>query len=302
MKKIILSVIFYIASQQVFGQAFCENYCITIDDTICIKQLLIDTSGTLNNIWQTGRAHKPLVDTVIFNTKVIVTDTLNPYPAGNASAFIITNLTTYGDIYGFKMFTGKYFVKTDSLNDYGKIEFSADNGQTWIDIINDTIYGGYFQWYSQKPVLTGYSGNVKFFEVMLSEISTLYNINYGDTLLYRFSFYSDSIFDNLSGLLYDDICFWDFIEGISEIRFTPVKSKIYPNPANNNFVIEFDNNSEEPFQLSIYNINSKLISTEENITSNKIVIDASSYTKGVYVYKLTNLISKKRCWGKFVMN
>ena len=65
----------------------------------------------------------------------------------------------YGDFYGMKMLTGNYLVKSDSLKDYGKIEFSPDNGSTWIDIINDTAYSSSISWYSAKPILTGNSGN-----------------------------------------------------------------------------------------------------------------------------------------------
>lgn len=300
MKRIII-VLFLINIGLVNGQTNCDNYCLSFDDSLCISHIFIDTANAPLNIWQIGRPQKPSLDTNIFNSRVIITDTADSYPAGNYSAFIITNLATMGDIYGFKMFSGNYHVETDSLKDYGKIEFSPDNGLTWIDLINDTTYSRSITWYSDKPVLTGHSGNnYKWFDVLLADNGSVFNIQAGDTLLYRFTFNSDSIFDNLSGLLFDNICFHDFVEGISETHFKPIKSKIFPNPSTGIFTIEFENSSSEIFQLAVYDIHSKLILTKENITDNKATINTQQYKQGMYVYKLTNLKSKKRSWGKFI--
>jgi len=253
------------------------------------------------NIWQIGNVHKSLIDTNSINTNVIITDTINPYPTNNYSSFIIQNLASYGDFYGMKMLTGNYLVKSDSLKDYGKIEFSPDNGSTWIDIINDTAYSSSISWYSAKPILTGNSGNFySFFDVLLADNGSVFNIQLGDTLLYRFSFTSDSIYENLPGLLYDDICFYEFVEGMSETRFKPIKSKIYPNPVTESFTIEFENPDVGIFQLAVYDIHSKPILTKENITADKVTINAKQFKPNTYVYKLTNLTSKKRSWGKFI--
>jgi len=300
MKRIII-VLFLFNSGYIYSQTNCDNYCLTFDDTLCSNHLFIDTANAPLNIWQIGRPQKSSLDTSIFNSNVIITDTTNPYPTNNYSVFVIRNQATAGDIYGCKMFQGGYHVGTDSLKDFGKIEFSPDNGSTWIDIINDTVYNSSIIWYSDKPVLTGYSGNsYKGFDVVLADNGSVFNIQLGDTLLYRFTFISDSIFDNLSGLLFDNICFHDFVEGISETHFRPIKSKIYPNPSTGIFIIEFENPNTEVFQLAVYDIHSKPILTKENITDNKTTIDTQQFKPGIYVYKLTNLKSKKRCWGKFI--
>ena len=97
------------------------------------------------------------------------------------------------------------------------------------------------------------------------------------------------------------LCFDDFVEGISEIHFKPIKSNIYPNPSTQIFTIEFDNPNSELFGLSVYNIQSKLVLKNDNITDNKITIDARLFQEGIYIYKLTNLKARKRCWGKFII-
>jgi len=298
MKKII-TFLSILNVNLLYCQSPCDNYCLTFEDTICLNHLIIDTAAFPQNLWQIGRPQKPLFDSAASPINAIITDTIHPYAINNYSVFIINNTTTMGDVYGFRIFQGIYNVQTDSLQDYGRMEFSPDKGTTWIDLINDTIYNAVV-WDSQKPVLTGNSHGWKYFDVLLVDIGSVFNIQLGDTLMFRFTFTSDSIPDNLGGLMYDNICFQDFIEGISEIHFKPIKSKIYPNPSSNIFTIEFENPKSEIFQLAVYDIHSKPIITKENITDNKTTIDAQQFKPGTYVYKLTNLKSKKRCWGKFI--
>ena len=102
--------------------------------------------------------------------------------------------------------------------------------------------------------------------------------------------------------MFDDICFDNFVEGISETHFKQIKSSIYPNPSSNIFTIEFENPKAETFELSIYDIHSKLTLKKDDITENKIVVDATAFKSGTYIYKITNLTANKRCWGKFITN
>jgi len=284
-----------------FSQLPCgSNYSIDFEDSICLNHLYIDTVNFPQNIWQIGFPHKQTVDSSYSFGKIIATDTTNPYPTSNYSVYTISNIVDFGDIYGFKSFQGRYYVHSDTLNDFGKIEFSSDNGTTWIDLINDTTYSSSIMWYSPKPVLSGRSNTWKHFDVVLADNGSVFNLQLGDTVMYKFSFTSDSTFDNMDGLMFDNISFYSFVEGISEIRFKPVKSKIYPNPSADNFTIEFDYINDESYELAIYSIKSKLLYTQGSIKENKIAIDGHQLKPGIYVYKLTNLKDKKRCWGKFI--
>jgi len=297
MKKPILFFLL-LCSQYNFAQScFDAYYCLTFDDTTCLYHLGIDTSLS-NNIWQVGVSHKPVLNFGSCSNLIsISTDTVNPYPVNNHSAFTITNIATSGDVFGFKMFSGSYAVQSDSLNDYGTIEISLDNGASWIDIINDTVYSNYFMWFSSKPVLTGHT--CANFSVDIGNLSGIQPINIGDTIIYRFSFFSDSIPDTLGGLMFDDICFFDFVEGVSQIRFAAIKSKIYPNPSERFFTIEFENPDAKQFQLAIYDICSKPMYNSDKITSDKVSLDLQNYPAGMYVYKIVNLETRKRSWGRF---
>ena len=297
MKKL-LFLIPFLFSQNTFSQCYDAYYCIPFDDTTCTYHVSIDTVAYPGNIFQIGNSIKPVLDSTFCGTKVIITDTSNAYPVNNHSEFVITNIATSGDKFGFKIFSGTYYVQSDSGKDYGLMEISLDNGVTWYDLM-DSTYSNNFMWWSSKPVLTGHTYTCKNFEVDLVNLISIQNFNLGDTILYRFSFLSDSIFDNLSGIAFDNICFSEFIEGISDIHFTPIKSVIFPNPSASNFQIEFENPDKIPFELAVYDICGKRVFTRPEVTENKIFLDCSSYTAGMYVYKLTDLQTNKRTWGRF---
>ncbi|MBM3435030.1 MAG: T9SS type A sorting domain-containing protein, partial [Bacteroidetes bacterium] len=116
-----------------------------------------------------------------------------------------------------------------------------------------------------------------------------------------FTFYSDDNPDLMGGLMYDDLCFYEFAEGISETRFKPMRTTIYPNPSGSFFTIGFDNPKSEYFELAIYNELSERVITHENVTGKSVSFDASNLNEGIYYYKLTNNNLKERGWGKFVV-
>ena len=299
MKKLllILSIVFV---NNVFGQQACVNFCLTFDDTLCQTHLIIDANNP-QNIWQIGRPQKPLFDSVSSNysQKAIITDTIHYYPINNNSVFTIWTIAGMGDYYGFRILSGMYNVQTDSIHDYGSLELSPNNGITWINL-EDTAYSANFVWYSGKPVFTGNSKGWKHFEVLLTDLGSVFNFQIGDSILYRFTFKSDSIQENLGGIMFDNICFSDFVEGVTETRFKNIKSTIYPNPSNTLFTIEFENPYSESYQLSVYDNHSKLVFSKENISDNKFILNAALFKQGTYYYKLTNIKDRKRCWGKFI--
>src|SRR5689334_19002015 len=164
MKKLAV-LLFFLSFHNVYSQSYCETYCLSFEDTLCRTHLIIDTTAYPNNVWQIGKAQKSVLDSTVCTTNLIITDTVTPYPVNNHSVFTITNRATPGDVYGFRLFSGSYYVQTDSLKDYGTIELSLDKGVTWINLINDTTYAANFVWWSPKPVLTGHSITCQYFEV-----------------------------------------------------------------------------------------------------------------------------------------
>lgn len=302
MKKAFTLLLICLNFSLVYSQNWEEDYCINFEQPQFLDHLYIDIAGFPGNLWQVGPPQKTTFNYANSEPNVIVTDTLNFYPPDNTSGFIIKNLASSGFIYGLEFFSGFYFVQADSVNDYGLMEFSPDNGVSWIDLINDTAYHININWTTPKPVLTGNSNGWKYFEVMMMDIGSVFNIQYGDTLLFRFTFSSDNAPENLDGLMYDNFCFYQMIEGISEIHFKPVATSIYPNPSSSNFTIKFKNPSDDPFQLNVYNSRSKLMFSKEGVTGTTVEFSKANLPAGIYFYKLTNSNKNERGWGKFIVS
>ena len=180
----------------------------------------------------------------------MITDANEPYPVNDTSSFI---LKFERDEESYNLGGGNiqlslsfwYKINSDTLTDYGKIEVSADNGLSWIDIMSeDETYG--FHWMESKPVLSGNSNGWQYFSVDISELT--YSVGFCDTLLYRFSFISDGVQTNKEGWIIDDFGLDDMYEGIEDFG-NPDLITIYPNPAANEVSVAADNISLQRVEI-----------------------------------------------------
>jgi hypothetical protein len=121
-----------------------------------------------------------------------------------------------------------------SLTDYGYIDFSPDKGGTWYRA-DTSINNGYcsFGAVQELPTFTGNSNGWKHFYYCLQVPFPVAN---GDTILYRFTFISDSIQTNKDGLMFDNLHFEDWTEGIQEVQNNRLIS-ISPNPTSDELII-----------------------------------------------------------------
>jgi hypothetical protein len=94
---------------------------------------------------------------------------------------------------------------------------------------------------------------------------------------------------------------YEMIEGITETRFKPLRTSIFPNPSSDHFTIDFENIHDDKFQLNVYNSESKLVFNIENVNGNQVDFYAIGLTPGIYYYKLTSCNRNQRGWGKFVV-
>jgi Secretion system C-terminal sorting domain len=295
--------IFLILTNSLLAQFPCWTgtylYTINFDDGQCMEGLYIDTVSNVNNIWQIGIPQKNSFNNASSAPNSIVTDTIDSYPINDTSSFIISHLAGAGFYYYHTAsIEGYYMVNTDSLNDFGRIELSPDNGNTWIDIINDNSVSS--AWNSQIPTLTGNSNGWQYFNFDVLATSGLLGIIAGDTIKYRFTFVSDSIFDSLDGLIFDSFYFQDWVEGIHEIGFNKMESKAFPNPAMKTVTIEFDNSQQTTFELKVMNIQGEEILKRSNLKGNSITIDGSILASGIYTYTLQSTDNKIWSSGKII--
>lgn len=284
MKNLLLIFSLLIVAAQSFGQ-WSSFYELNFDDSYGIEHLKIDTVSNPSNSWQIGSPQKTLFTSAFSIPNVIVTDTVNSYPINDTSSFQIHNVADLGFVWPHTVvLEGNYFVNSDSLTDYGTIEFSPDNGNTWVDLINDPTYDAYLMWYYPKPVLTGNSNGWKHFYVNLSYLGPLFNVQFGDTVAYRFTFISDSVQTNKDGLMFDSFHFEDYVEGIDEIQNSNLIS-LYPNPTSEQLLIKQKSNSTSQ-AIQIFDFKGQMVYENLNFIGQSINIQ--HFENGVYVVKYSN--------------
>jgi hypothetical protein len=218
MKKIL--ILFFLCNNYVNGQVIIYEFC--FDQLInCADYnmsdpepiLTIDVNSNPTNIWQIGSPQKQVLSNAWSTPKVIITDSINSYPNNDTSSFTIecTAIQSSSSV-SWTNFTlnFQYFVDSDTLSDFGMIEFSPDNGVTWIDLINDPTYAQYLAWVTnnnvgQVPVLTGTSGAWIEANLNMRQLGIFLDIQPGTPFLWRFTFISDGIQNNRDGIMYDNI-------------------------------------------------------------------------------------------------
>lgn len=242
-------------------------------DTIYAK-LEIDTTN-LNNIWQIGKPQKNVLNATFNPENVIITDTINPYPTNDTSSFIIKSNVAGGYLAGW------YYCHTDSLNDYGLIEISIDSGQTWINMLEDSlVIANIGINITEIPILTGNSNGWQFFDlgIYFYNLSPQHHGNYW----VKFTFISDSIDTGHEGLMFDNLLV-GIVANTKQI-YQLNNLKVFPNPANNVLNFQFTepiNNAE----IRIYSSIGQLVGqTALPLPQTDIQFNVSDWTKGVYFY------------------
>jgi hypothetical protein len=294
MNKLILSLFILMISLYSFSQDGCMSKFEGSTYQIC--NLSIDTISNPNNIWEIGIPQKIIFDSASSLPNAIVTNLTNSYSINDTSYFTITHIAGMGFWMGHTFgLSFDYFVDTDSLNDYGIIEFSPDNGNTWCNLTNNS--NNCFSWWS-FPTLTGSNNSWMNAEAMINFNS--FNITQGDTLKFKFTFLSDSIYDNKDGLMFDNIFIEDSHESINESTF--IKSTSHPNPTNNSILIEFDNYNHSQYELNIYDNLGRKVHKSNFINDKKIDVDVRNFKNGIYHYTLFCPTQNLKSIGKFIKN
>jgi PKD repeat protein len=82
------------------------------------------------------------------------------------------------------------------------------------------------------------------------------------------------------------------IVGVDEQAVLATDVTIYPNPTKDEFVVELTNFSPST-QINIISVEGKMVYSNSTINTNKLTIDASDWSKGIYVVKITSKQSSK---------
>jgi hypothetical protein len=288
--RLILYVLIFISPLTSYGQG-AFTICNSFDTTT--TYLSVDTLG----IWEIGQPNKSVFDSSYSGVNSIVTDLDSLYPSNDTSKFYAVFKDEWG---GVPNYLGLYspleiefnprFI-TDSISDYGSIEMSLDNGNTWYDILssehnatwgpnwpfaNEHYFEGTGDTLFDSLAVFGNSNGWVHSKFSKDIEQIIWNDNiYPDSIIVKFSFISDSIEGN-EGWQIDNLCMsMDFISGIAENQNIEELS-IYPNPNNGEFSIP--ENSDEG-ELSIYNLLGKQVYSE-TITKSSM---STNLPHGIYV-------------------
>jgi len=285
MKKLLLLtiIIVNIINSNIFGQFSC--YIDFSSPTACPNiKYYRDTINNPNNIWQIGAPHKPYFASNPTVPVALMTDTINPYPINDTSYFCF-KIWNHGLTGGLGYYSSFYFlysykVDSDSLHDYGFLEFSPDNGQTWY-FLNDSLYSNCWDnpfagyWHPFEGHCIGGGGNdfINFGSFCVDNIT-----NFADTIMLQFGFISDSIFDNKEGLMIEYLDM-GITTGLSEYD-NNINIRTTPNPASDYFNIEVMNKNKK-YDLKLIDNIGKIV-FESEVYEGINIIPVQNYSNGLY--------------------
>jgi hypothetical protein len=238
----------------------------------------IDTTTFQNNVWEIGIPQKTLFNSAYSLTNAIVTKLSSFYPNNDTSIFVIKQIVGHPVSWPFLLgISGYYKIDTDDSTDFGIIEFSPDNGHSWVNLMSDSV-----NWDGQKPVLSGNSIGWNSFSNILYEYTL--NVGVGDTIWYKFTFISDSVQTNKEGWMIDNIGLNFIGEGIGENKD---QNNVFtsPNPFTTSTQITLDKTYHN-ISLSVYDIQGKLMLQNQYADCNTIQLGRNGLGNGMYFLKL----------------
>ncbi|MGV3613203.1 MAG: T9SS type A sorting domain-containing protein [Fluviicola sp.] len=287
--SILFCLSFSVKSQLLqFGFCFDTTDCSGYSESNSEPVLTIE--NTPDNLWQIGQAQKNNFTSGYNSLKAIVTDLTNPYASNNTSAFVIswtTDQPSNSIHWANSRIQFAYNVDSDTLTDYGSIEFSPDSGATWIDLldVDDPTYGSFLDWETSgpngtmPPVLSGNSNGWIYYSLNMQPLSTELAIPAGTTILWRFSFTSDGNQTNKDGLMFDNIGLV-VTPPLSVSEISADNIQISPNPVISTMDIHFSGSAEN-MSYRIYSSEGKLIKEFENQNADA-TLDLNTLDTGIY--------------------
>lgn len=311
-KKLLAVIILILIIASVGANAQQATYDTVLFETPT-NTIIIDTNA--GNLWQIGTADKAFLNVGHWGPNSIVTDTINPYSANSTSSFIyvIRDPFTHGCVTTMQ-FWHKYDI--DSL-DYGEIEASYDGGASWITAKDTILYDPGFAtfWWDydfheatqtgtwHDTTITGTSdGWIRshfqwnwFYAVSRDTI-----IINPDSLMIRFTFHSDSIFDNKEGWMIDEI----WVESLNgDMYCSSVKKRdieqnldVFPNPFKHNAALHLKKSLKNG-TMTLVNTFGQQVFKQINISGNQIFLSRNNLKTGVYIIRIVDegkLIASKR--------
>ncbi len=243
-------------------------------------------------------------------SKVIVTDSIKPYPKNDTSRFILKfdslmylNGNLVQGVIARMYFNFVFRMNTDSSKDFCQLDFSSDNGQNWFLAKRYSCYS-YYSYNNlccndDSGLISGKIANWNYASFYLNPCGcpvrltsgNYPNINFiQNSIWFRFSLITDSTFDNLPGCEIDSISFqriwWQYCPSGIENISSKIPITISPNPSSSNFNLTTNETiAAKGFAISVTNLLGENIFSKNEIHQASYKIDAQQFPAGIYFVK-----------------
>jgi len=249
---------------------------ITFDsgDVLYPIAISIDNIHYPHNLWQIGQPAKTVFTSAYSFPNAIVTDTLNPVRPSDTSVFLLKAPGNIGMPIEEMMFY--YQMNIDTTGSYGKIEISGNMGATWLNLADSVPYN--FLWYTTPNLNHSTAG-----WQTLTLFRNLTSAYIPDTLLFRFTFISDTGTSPHDGWMIDNIGieYW-YTSGIAQLN-DPHLVSLYPNPSKGNMYLQVNGTISKDGYAVVYDMQgNEVFRTTISATENYLSLPLPS---GNYILK-----------------
>jgi len=255
-------------------------------------------------IWQIGFSHKAGFETVQDQIRVLITDTINPYPAFESHSFVISVIPDFWEWsflnYGGPLnFLGCYQMESDSLEDWLSFEYSFDNGASWHDMTAPEVFSENHPLYDshlaynliESPILTGSTNGWKRFYLHLGfdpglnpAVPKNYPNGYWDTfILIKVTFTSGANPGGKGGVMFSNLAL-GLVFGQSVQDNYGEAFKVW---TSGNRILA-DSEEQVGMKLSILDLTGRKCINAWNLDSGVNEISSAALKPGVYIYVLGN--------------
>jgi len=309
MKKLLLAFTLVWLSSGVNAQSWSEFYqYFDGADTLGNPYhdvIIIDKDS--NSIWQIGKPNKSIFTNANTVPNVIVTDTINPYPINDTSSFQFGLSTDFFNFSGVLAIQWMQKLDIKDGEDIGVVEYSIDTGSTWVNTYNNPYIYNYY----------GYNGNLNI-DTINNEVGftgvdsnwrdvwLCFEGNYfstiTDTLIVRYTFKSDSIFDNRDGWMIDNLYIHPtWFHTVSELEQDEY-ALLFPNPSQKGIInIQIQKSKDYQVIESILVFDNRGVLVKSyGLSPTKFQIDLSDLKSGNYIIKIKT--NKRSVSKKVVLN
>jgi hypothetical protein len=249
------------------------------------------------NCWQIGPPQKVIFDSAATLPNAIVTDTLNPYPSNDSSAFVfgIKKPSSQGGVMALQW---KQKIDFDKKNDGGIVEFSLDSGQTWLNAFTSPyVYKFYgFDTLNHDTLPSGddaFSGVDSNWRDIWLCFSTSF-VWSQDSIAFRFRILTDGVDSSKEGWLIDNIItHMTFVHTVKDAQQTKYLN-VYPTATTGIVHIEAEKRNDYHIieEMALTDASGKVV-RRYGLSPTKFWINIADLPPGMYRLKVkTNLKSE----------